>query len=282
MESRFISWNSFFKIDHKNRNMGEDDYESPAVSVLESAEASFPAPEELRNSHTSRSSRSIWKGASSSRNGGTVTSTTLTDRKNNKNVCRLYALLAAVVVLVFFVIIPAVVVSKNKNNKSLQDRPRPTFDEIAEYIIDQGISTVSDVWGPETPQYQAAMWLMQDDPANVPVPTTSDISTYDGYRYMTRYVMAVNYFAFNGSNWDDDLNWMTDLDVCDWNDQFLINNRYRDIGLVCLKIAEEEEDGTVTIKRYPNELNLSMCVPRCMYVLTVHSLSASDAFVFYF
>ena len=192
-----------------------------------------------------------------------MTSTTLTDRKNNKKVCRLYALLAAVVVLVFFVIIPAVVVSKNKNNKSLQDRPRPTFDEIAEYIIDQGISTVSDVWGPETPQYQAAMWLMQDDPANVPVPTTSDISTYDGYRYMTRYVMAVNYFAFNGSNWDVDLNWMTESDVCNWNEDVVINGIPEKIGLFCFNDGEKAEDGTVTITRTPYIVRLGTRATYC-------------------
>ena len=267
--------------------MGEDDYDSSEVSALDRAEASFPAPEELHDSRTSRSN--IWNGVSSSqRNDGITSSTASTERNNNKKACRLYTLLAAVMVLVFLVITPAVVVSKNKNKESsvqesdtndtpsttgtgtttgtgssapAQDRSRPTFDEISKYIVDQGISTASDLNGPETPQYQAAMWLTQNDTANITVPT-SDISMFDGYRYMTRYVMAVNYFAFNGSNWDDDLNWMTGLDVCKWSKY---TPEYNSLGLFCFSMDGQAEDGTVTIADTPSVLKLGTCATLHVY-----------------
>ena len=238
-----------------------DNYESP--SVVESGEASFPAPEELRSSRTSRSNRSIWKGSSSPKNSATTT---------NKS-CRLYAVLVAVVVLVFIVIIPAVVVS-NKNEKAekasalnededqdddAENRPRPTFDEIVNFIVKEGISTDADISTSDTPQYKAAMWLMRDDPANVPVPTAFDIGTYEGYRYMTRYIMAVNYFAFDGENWEVDLGWMTGADVCDWNRPVLINRSPGKVGLFCTNTGSTDEEGAVTIKRTPTAMSLGMC-----------------------
>lgn len=234
-----------------------DNYESP--SVVESGEASFPAPEELRSSRTSRSNRSIWKGSSSPKNSATTT----------KKPCRLYALLVAIVVLVCIVIIPAVVVS-NKNQKTkeasalndvdededAENRPRPTLSDIVNYIVNQGISTETDILTADTPQYKAAMWLMRDDPANVPVPTMFDISTYEGYRYMTRYIMAVNYFAFDGENWEVDLGWMTGSDVCDWNRPVYISGTAGKFGLRCPNTGSADENGT--IKRYPTSLVLSM------------------------
>jgi hypothetical protein len=168
------------------------------------------------------------------------------------------------------VIIPAVVVSKNNNSQeesssalgndvSAENRPRSTYQEVVQFIVDQGISTESEVTTPETPQYKAAWWLAQDDPANVPVPTTSDRNSYDGYRYMTRYVMAVNYYAFDGPNWRVDINWMNDLDICDWNRQLLINGNPSQVGLFCNNSAgAKAEDGTVTILRTPSVLKLSM------------------------
>lgn len=242
-----------------------DDYESP--SIVENASASFPSPEELRSSRTSRSGSSIWKGASSPKNGS-ITATT--DRNNKKKSWRLYAILIAIVVLVFLVIVPAVVVSNNnkeeKNQASAsdenaddnaEDRPRPTFAEIIEFVIAQNISSEIDVLTPDTPQYKAALWLMQDDPANIAVPTNSDINEYDGYRYMTRYVMAVNYFAFNGTNWEVDINWMTGEDICDWNKQLVINGDVDEIGLFCFNTGVQTEEGTV-IKRIPSSLQLGM------------------------
>lgn len=243
-----------------------DDYESP--SILESAETSFPSPEELRSSRTSRNGSSIWKGASSPKNNGSITATT--DRNNKKKSWRLYAILIAIVALVFLIIVPAVVVSNNnkeeKNQASAsdsasdedaEDRPRPAFAEIIEFVIAQNVSSQIDVMTPDTPQYKAALWLMQDDPANIPVPTNSDINEYDGYRYMTRYVMAVNYFAFNGTNWEVDINFMTGADICDWNKLVVINGNPDEIGLFCFNTAVQTEEGTV-IKRIPSSLQLGM------------------------
>lgn len=246
------------------RDDDDDDFQSSVVSsAFESAEASFPTPEELRSSRTSRSSRGIWTGASSPKSDA-ASSSSLTTMNNKKRLCRLYTLLIAVVVLIFFVIIPAVVVSKNNSKEvaeaetSSQDRPRPTYEEVVAYIVARGISTESDVLTPETPQNKAALWLARDDPANIPLPPALDITSYDGYRYMTRYIIAVHYFAFNADNWEIDLNWLTESDICDWNRQVYINGRPGKIGLFCFNFGtgEKDEDGNVVIQRVPSSLQV--------------------------
>ena len=51
--------------------------------------------------------------------------------------------------------------------------------------------------------------------------------------YMVRYVMAVNYFALGGIQWDAHLQFLMENDVCDWNDDIHIEDDIYRMGLFC-------------------------------------------------
>jgi Leucine-rich repeat (LRR) protein len=146
--------------------------------------------------------------------------------------CGLYAGFA--IALFALILIPTLVtVSNNKNNNnnnslnSNADPPRVAdFDSVKRYMIDQGVSSEDAFSSTGTPQYRAATWLAQVDGANLPVPT-SNIRAFDGYRYVARYVMAVNFYALNGENWPAPEIFMNDDDICFWHTNFM------SIGVYC-------------------------------------------------
>eukprot|EP00538_Stauroneis_constricta_P000588 CAMPEP_0119573674 /NCGR_PEP_ID=MMETSP1352-20130426/45242_1 /TAXON_ID=265584 /ORGANISM="Stauroneis constricta, Strain CCMP1120" /LENGTH=553 /DNA_ID=CAMNT_0007623365 /DNA_START=275 /DNA_END=1936 /DNA_ORIENTATION=- len=62
-----------------------------------------------------------------------------------------------------------------------------------------------------TPQRKALIWLAKDDPAKLPLKTTSlDMIEQ-------RYILATLYFATDGPNWALQYNFMSASDVCDWH-----------------------------------------------------------------
>lgn len=260
-----------FVSDHHNNdttestNFGDDDIETtPSPSVnFNSGEASFPSPEELRVSSTSRkNSRNIWPGAS--KNGSPNGGSPVAAKKSNRR-C-LWIAFIGFVFLVLIVIVPSIVVRNNKkevSNSSEVDngddddepasRPRPYYNEIVDFIVSNRISSESDVDNSSSPQSRAIFWLMQDDPANVVVPTSSGLDTYKGYKYMVRYVMAVTFFALDGPSWEFDLKFLSEEDVCDWNDTIFIEGKVYTNGIACK--TRLSDDGT-SLERYPSALHL--------------------------
>jgi hypothetical protein len=147
------------------------------------------------------------------------------------------------------VIIPArVVSSKNKNkNQNDEDNRRPNYGDIVDFIIGNQITAQMDINDAGSAQAQAILWLTRDDPANLPVPTSASIDTYEGYIYMVRYVMAVNYFALGGVNWDSNLQFLTQGDVCSWNGDLNKEGSLYRMGLFCAYLPSEAEGGLIYI-----------------------------------
>jgi hypothetical protein len=198
-------------------------------------EASFPAAEEIRSSSTSRNRSGIWPGAST----GTM--------HNKKKKRYLWTILIALPLVVLLIIVPAVVVSNNKKSSSsdksnvdTQSRPRTAYDDVVNFVVTNQISSEGAFDDTASPQSQAAMWLSQTDGANLPVPD-SDSSKSDAYLYMVRYVMAVNYYSLGGPNWEKQLDFLTDVDVCEWNDVVFIGNGVYHLGVYCVAYADGEE-----------------------------------------
>jgi type II secretory pathway pseudopilin PulG len=83
-----------------------------------------------------------------------------------------------------------------------------------------------------TPQYMAAQWMAETDGANWELPSTAtdnnnndgddsinntnDTNNHYAYRYLSRFVMALNYYAFHGSDWTNQLNFLSEYDICQW------------------------------------------------------------------
>ena len=101
------------------------------------------------------------------------------------------------------------------------------YDTIVSYVVSQGISNETALKTEGTPQNSAARWLSEQDEARVQVPTVpiADASDSSGYRFITRYIMALNYFVLGGDGWRTSVRFLTEYDVCDWNgDKFAYNN----------------------------------------------------------
>jgi hypothetical protein len=213
--------------------MDDENPTAPTIPALEYGEVSFPSSEQLRDASTSRTGRrSVWSGSASNKN---TTNTTVDNnrytRPNRRHIC---VVLMVVVVIVLLLVVTPVVVVRNHPNTS-----NPNYDDVLAFIIGQRISLASDFDNIFTPQSQAMYWLVNEDPAKIPVPLTSNITTYEGYMYMVRYVMAVNYFSFSGYNWMADLSFLSEKDVCNWNDEIYVDNIVKKFGLLCATTGEE-------------------------------------------
>lgn len=220
---------------------GGDDATVATVSAeLDEAGVSLPLPEEIRTSIGGGSTR------------GNHSNRSITGAVSLKWVY----LGAALSLLVLVIVIPIVSFrpSSSSSDVSLSGgdggpndftlgrgpdpeaarRPRPARQDVIQYLLDNGVSSQQDLQSDGSPQNLAASWLAEEDPANVVIPTFN-VTTVDGYLYMTRYIMALNYFAMDGENWLDSMNFLSGDDVCYWNSRYPNN-----VNLGCLCAAFDE------------------------------------------
>jgi len=99
-------------------------------------------------------------------------------------------------------------------------RPRPLAEDVLAYLTKYDVSKSEDLTTPGTPQQQAVQWLTEEDEARVQVPIGVDISDpldRAGYLFVTRYIMALTYFALRGDKWMTQMNFLSPDPVCKWN-----------------------------------------------------------------
>jgi Leucine-rich repeat (LRR) protein len=93
---------------------------------------------------------------------------------------------------------------------------RATRDETIAYLTQHAVSDTAALQTTGTPQSLAADWMAELDGLALPLPA-GDLSSDEGYEFLFRYVMAVTYFSFNGPDWAFQSEFLTDVDVCQWN-----------------------------------------------------------------
>lgn len=79
------------------------------------------------------------------------------------------------------------------------------------------------IYDESTPQYKAWNWLANEDPAKLDLNAVSDVELNQ------RYVSALVYFSLGGDAWLDNLNFLSEKSVCEWNDGSDVNSR----GIIC-------------------------------------------------
>ena len=94
----------------------------------------------------------------------------------------------------------------------VQSGRNAVFSEVVDYLVEQDVSHRSILETGNTPQKRAAEWIANADKFNLAVPTTARDDYGEGYKYVVRYVMAVNFFAMHGHEWDRNLYFMTNRD----------------------------------------------------------------------
>jgi hypothetical protein len=68
-----------------------------------------------------------------------------------------------------------------------------------------------------SPQYKALWWIVHEDPTNTILMTAQNETQWSRSRLLELYAMAVLYFATDGSNWWDQLDFLGNRTVCDWD-----------------------------------------------------------------
>lgn len=156
---------------------------------------------------------------------------------SNRQKCQGKARLLVVLVIVFGVgvgIIALVSSGRSSNSRSSgANAPRRSQQEdVISYMAQQGVSDLVVLTTSGSPQNRASVWLAEVDGANLKVPQ-STVLAIEGYKYMTRYILAVLYFATGGEAWDSQVNFMTGRDVCEWYSVFFNGESAFRKGVVC-------------------------------------------------
>jgi hypothetical protein len=111
----------------------------------------------------------------------------------------------------------------------------PRVDEVTDFFVNNNVTKSEDILTIGTPQHWAVHWLSDQDELNVAIPES--LEGPDGMRFVSRYVAALLYYALNGSNWSRQLNFLSKMEVCDWNELDVANQqlegRFFRIGIAC-------------------------------------------------
>jgi hypothetical protein len=162
--------------------------------------ASLPTAAEIRQSHRN-SDHSLLKGMSCMK----------------QTRCKLVAIAVAIVI-----VLALAVASTRHGNNSNGPKPPASLDKVIAFLSQHNISSLQDLVvadnavtpdTPPSPHQQAMSWLNFFD-----IPTSTQGDEYESY--VTRYVLALVYYALSGSNWWWALEFLSyDKDVCLWNSE---------------------------------------------------------------
>ena len=131
--------------------------------------------------------------------------------------------------------------NKNKRGSSEQSSLDGSLDkggrksdinDVINYMVAAGVSSEISLRTQDTPQHIALSWLALYDEANTAVPDVP-ITDMAGYKYMTRYVLAVVYFSLGGENWNFQAGFGTITNVCSWNQIKFDGSKFYRQGVLC-------------------------------------------------
>ncbi|VEU44670.1 unnamed protein product [Pseudo-nitzschia multistriata] len=178
-----------------------------------------------------------------------------------------YCVAAIVLLLITGIIIGVVAFQRNnKSEQSERQEEAPKSDhEVVAFRRNSILEIVSPLSGAEAfdpagpgasaDRIAALEWLVETDPARIPVPGANETDRV--YDLRQRYVLALLYFALTGDGWNDRFNFLSGSDACDWNtirrqeEEGVFRESDTDVrGVVC------NADGKVSIiKSYWNRMS---------------------------
>jgi hypothetical protein len=129
------------------------------------------------------------------------------EEKKRKRI--LFALIAAFLALIIFLLV--FFLTRGSTTESVSDPPRSRLG-VLEDILDPDVTPLDLLRDNTTAQHEAIMWFAFDDP------TYPDLESLSDDLIIARYVAALLYFSTNGPGWRQQLNFMSDAPVCEWND----------------------------------------------------------------
>jgi hypothetical protein len=142
------------------------------------------------------------------------------------------------ILMVLIAVGSAIGIAASKDKKG----PLPTIAPMAVSEMDLARSIFTPLSGNETmwdessPQYKALWWIVHEDPAKMMV-MMQDETQLSFDMIVGRYAMVVLYFATDGPNWLQQLNFLSNSSICDWQATIEFEN-----GVQC-----NEEEGSVVL-----------------------------------
>lgn len=125
-------------------------------------------------------------------------------KKRNRKILLAILLLAFLGVIAFLVVFFLVLKDPSP--------PYRTRMQILEDALAPNVSPLEQLRDNSTLQHEAIMWFHNDDPT---YPQLEGVSTD---LIVSRYIAALLYMSTGGKEWRQQLNFMTDASVCEWND----------------------------------------------------------------
>ncbi|GKZ00691.1 hypothetical protein MPSEU_001021200 [Mayamaea pseudoterrestris] len=183
---------SLYKSD--SNDMGDEPFDEEMSDVpIDTADhgSSLPSPEELRHS--------------------------LPQHRKGKFK---YFCIAIVVALVVIACISLGAGVSNKKQQAKVNEPPPrqaSLSQVIKYIAATGVSSKEDLQLGGSPQSLAANWIANIDGMNMALPSDKDGSSSEGYKYITRYVSGLLWYALNGADWKNQYGFLSQNDICFWN-----------------------------------------------------------------
>lgn len=93
------------------------------------------------------------------------------------------------------------------------DNNRPRLQEVQGYLAAQGISSRRDLETRNSSQFLAAQWIANLDNMNLTIPDNK----MDRESFHQRYILALLYFALQGDEWTDQVDFLRGESECSWN-----------------------------------------------------------------
>ncbi|CAJ1954590.1 unnamed protein product [Cylindrotheca closterium] len=125
-------------------------------------------------------------------------------KKRNRKILLAILLLAFLGVIAFLVVF---FLLKKDPNPLARSRI-----EILEDVLGSNVSPLEQLRDNSTVQHEAIMWFANDDP------TYPELENVSEDLIVARYVSALLYMSTGGPEWRQQLNFMSDSSVCEWND----------------------------------------------------------------
>lgn len=159
--------------------------------------------------------------------------------------------------------------NNNHHNNDITEEAYPYLHQLKSQVMTNililsGTESLNDV---ESPQYEAACWILNDDPYLITsfsstLSTTNSSSgdtshhyynnnlyNYSEKRMMQRYILALIYFSTKPQNWSMHLNFLSIKSECDWYEKKDEEDGTR-VGAAC-----NEKDDVISLTFYQNNLD---------------------------
>lgn len=121
-----------------------------------------------------------------------------------------------------------------------------------------------------TPQNKAANWIANIDEKELDVPTT--LAGTASYSFVQRYVLALLYYEWEGSDWTFGSKFLTNNDECDWNIGFQTDAKHSyKFGASCA--GEDQRISQIFMRKCPFTIIAATASP-LLRLLTLHSFNS--------